>query len=98
MNVYAIIGITEKHKLSFRYSRLRTTVWVHVDGELVRRDVFRFWIPARRSYDIIVGNAETHDVRIQLSIPRFGAKFRNPSVTVLSDGQETPVMPSSPST
>jgi hypothetical protein len=81
------VGITDRHSVRFRYSRLINTVRIDVDGDLLKRDVFWLWIPPYRRYEFEVGQTEKHDIVIETSIPRVGAKFTNPSCTVTVDGE-----------
>lgn len=79
------VGTTGRHKVRFRYSRLVNTVRIDVDGDLVKRDVFWLWIPAYRRYEFEAGQPEKHDVVIETSIPRVGARLINPSCSVTVD-------------
>ena len=81
------VGAADRHKVRFHYSRLTNTVRIDVDGNLVKKDVYWLWIPATRRYDFEVGEAEQHEVVIETSMPRIGAKFSNPTCIVMVDGK-----------
>lgn len=80
------VGDTEHHTVSLRYSRLRNTVWLAVDGATVQRDIMWTWIPARRHYEVDVGDSEGHHVSVDLAFRRVGAKFNDPTVELRVDG------------
>ena len=81
------VGETDRHQIHFGYRRLANSVRISVDGKLVDRDTFWIWIPASRKYEFNVGKTEPHQVEIDATFPRQGAKFSNPSCRVLVDGQ-----------
>jgi hypothetical protein len=49
--------------------------------------VFRIWIPASRHYEFKVGDAERHDVVIEVTFPRIGTIFRNADCGIFIDGE-----------
>ena len=82
------VGETESHDVRFLYSnRLSSSVCIYVDSELVTKDVFRIWIPDSRHYEFKVGDAERHDVVIEVTFPRIGTIFRNADCGIFIDGE-----------
>jgi hypothetical protein len=86
VNVKFEVGESQSHAVEVQYSRLRNSLCLRVDGNVVRND--RFWvrIPLHRQYELQIGNDETQRVEVELIFPRMGRKFANPRCTVTVDG------------
>jgi hypothetical protein len=80
------IGAAEPHQVRFLTSRANGKVTLIVDGETVKQEKFRFWIPLHRRYELHVGDAPAHEVAIDVSFARVGRKFTNPTCTAYVDG------------
>jgi len=78
------VGTAEPHQVQFLTSALNGKVTLIVDGETVKQEKFRFWIPLHRRYELHVGDSE---VAIEVAFARVGRKCAKPNCTAYVDGE-----------
>jgi hypothetical protein len=81
------VGGSESHQVRFLTSTANSKVTLTVDGEIVKQEKFRVWIPPRRRYEAVIGDSEKHEIVIEVEFPRIWTKFKNPSCTASVDGE-----------
>jgi 3-hydroxymyristoyl/3-hydroxydecanoyl-(acyl carrier protein) dehydratase len=81
------VGETESHHVRFLTSMANGKVTLIVDGETIRQEKFRFWIPLHRRYEVVVGDSEQHDIAIEVEFARVSRKFTKPTCTAYLDGR-----------
>jgi hypothetical protein len=87
MNFEFDIGTTESHQVRFLTSAANGKATLTVDGDIVKQETFRFWIPLHRRYELRVGSSEVHDVAIDVVFARVARKFTQPTCTAYVDGE-----------
>jgi hypothetical protein len=81
------VGETEAHIVRFRYrTRLASSVIIDVDGDIVKEEKFRIYIPPMRRYAFRVGTAELSHVVIEVKFSRLGRAYTAPSCRVSVNG------------
>ncbi len=81
------LGAAEPHQVRFHTSTANGKVTIFVDGETVKQEKFRLWIPIHRRYELRVGDSEVHEVAIEVAFARLARKFTKPTCTAYVDGE-----------
>jgi hypothetical protein len=81
------IGQQERHNVHFHFNQLVGNLWIKVDGEPVVRDFRMFSNSLTKRYDLVVGDAEKHDVAIAKTRKRLIGGARKQTYQVFVDGQ-----------
>ena len=73
--------------MRFHTSKANGKMIIFVDGETVKQEKFRLWIPIHRRYELLVGHSEVHEVAIEVALARLARKFTEPTCTAYVDGE-----------
>jgi hypothetical protein len=81
------VGTGEKHRVDFRFDQMWGGLTISVDGVPVKRDLRIFSVSLVKTYELTVGQTESHVVRIDKTRVLFFAGFRRQVVRAYVDGQ-----------
>jgi len=81
------VGFEEKHVVSLSYNQMVGLLSISVDDREVIREQRHFSFSLIRTYELTVGTAERHIVRIEKERKRLLAGFRPQKYRVYVDGQ-----------
>lgn len=71
MQLEFVVGQHEKDQVVFRFDKFWGNLSVTVDGRPAVRDLRMFSVKLTKTYRIMVGDPEVHEVRIERTAPSF---------------------------
>ncbi|GAA3398609.1 hypothetical protein [Cryptosporangium minutisporangium] len=81
------VGVHERHRVEFSFSKAWGWLTISVDGQRVRSDLHIASIQLVQTFDLVVGVQERHAVRIEKHRERMFGGFRPQPVYAYVDGR-----------